>query len=448
MRRDVRLRVQAGARRAGACRGSSSSRRGRRSRSAGRRSCPCRSCTARSRSSGFGVGPFAYLTDCSADSRVVVGRCSEGVRYLVLDALRDRPHPTHFTLVRGARGRRDRLRPERALLTHICHDLRHAATSARLPAGVELAYDGLRVEVTRLVDVIHFPDDPRPAALAPAGAGARQLRRAAPRPHEDHRARRAGRRRARRDAGGDDVRSAPDARRPARQGAAAADDARRRSSRRSRGPACTAWRSCASRRDRRAGSPRRSSGRCSSTGCAWPRCGWARTSCSATIGPGNFSLLRLLGARVRLPGREDRPGPLQGLRGQQHAHPPAGRRGARGRGRRRCSGTTTSSTAPSCTATRAGGSSGSDRQPGDGQRAAAAPRRLRDDGDPRTRRSTRASRTSASGRRSAPALPTVIETYLLDFDRDLYGPTAAPVVRAAAAGRAHVRRRRRAAGAD
>ena len=37
----------------------------------------------------------------------------------------------------------DRLRPERAYFTHICHDLPHEATCARLPAGVELAYDGL-----------------------------------------------------------------------------------------------------------------------------------------------------------------------------------------------------------------------------------------------------------------------------------------------------------------
>ena len=40
-----------------------------------------------------------------------------------------------------------RLAPERAYFTHICHDLPHAATCARLPAGVELAYDGLVLEI-------------------------------------------------------------------------------------------------------------------------------------------------------------------------------------------------------------------------------------------------------------------------------------------------------------
>ena len=68
------------------------------------------------------------------------------MRTLVLDALRERPHPTHLSLeqalaIVGASG------PERACFTHMCHDLPHAATCARLPAGVELAYDGLAFEI-------------------------------------------------------------------------------------------------------------------------------------------------------------------------------------------------------------------------------------------------------------------------------------------------------------
>ena len=66
----------------------------------------------------------------------------EGVRTLVLDALRDRPHPTHFSVAEALEVVA-RLRPGRTWFTHICHDLPHAATCARLPAGVELAYDGL-----------------------------------------------------------------------------------------------------------------------------------------------------------------------------------------------------------------------------------------------------------------------------------------------------------------
>lgn len=94
---------------------------------------------------GFRVAAFAYLTDCS---RVpdAAWPLLEGVDTLVLDALRDRPHPTHFS-VAEALAVVDRLRPARAYFTHIAHDLPHAATCARLPARVELAYDGLVLEV-------------------------------------------------------------------------------------------------------------------------------------------------------------------------------------------------------------------------------------------------------------------------------------------------------------
>ena len=64
---------------------------------------------------------------------------------LVLDALRIRPHPTHFSLAEAVEAAR-RIAPRRAYFTHMCHDLQHAATNARLPAGMELAYDGLVVE--------------------------------------------------------------------------------------------------------------------------------------------------------------------------------------------------------------------------------------------------------------------------------------------------------------
>jgi phosphoribosyl 1,2-cyclic phosphate phosphodiesterase len=94
---------------------------------------------------GFRIGTFAYLTDCSAipeESWPLLA----GVRTLILDALRDRPHRTHFT-VAEALDVVSRLRPDRTFLTHIAHDLPHAATCARLPAGVELAYDGLVLDL-------------------------------------------------------------------------------------------------------------------------------------------------------------------------------------------------------------------------------------------------------------------------------------------------------------
>jgi len=68
------------------------------------------------------------------------------VRLLVLDALRHRPHPTHLTVAQALEVV-TRMAPERAYFTHICHDLSHAETCARLPTGVELAYDGLVLEL-------------------------------------------------------------------------------------------------------------------------------------------------------------------------------------------------------------------------------------------------------------------------------------------------------------
>ena len=65
---------------------------------------------------------------------------------LVIDALRDKPHVTHFS-VSEALDVIARLQPRRAYMTHMTHDLGHAATSARLPASVELAYDGLVLDV-------------------------------------------------------------------------------------------------------------------------------------------------------------------------------------------------------------------------------------------------------------------------------------------------------------
>ncbi|HTM04407.1 MAG TPA: MBL fold metallo-hydrolase, partial [Vicinamibacterales bacterium] len=98
---------------------------------------------------GFRFGNFAYLTDCNRipdESWPLIA----GVDSLVIDGLRDEPHTTHFSVAEALEAIA-RVAPRRAYLTHMTHDLGHAATSARLPAGVELAYDGLVLDV--LVDV-------------------------------------------------------------------------------------------------------------------------------------------------------------------------------------------------------------------------------------------------------------------------------------------------------
>ncbi|MEI8143900.1 MAG: MBL fold metallo-hydrolase [Alphaproteobacteria bacterium] len=70
----------------------------------------------------------------------------EGCEVLVIDALRDAPHPTHFT-VADALKVVERYRPRKAILTNLHTDLDFDALSGRLPAHVEAAYDGLRFSV-------------------------------------------------------------------------------------------------------------------------------------------------------------------------------------------------------------------------------------------------------------------------------------------------------------
>jgi phosphoribosyl 1,2-cyclic phosphate phosphodiesterase len=95
---------------------------------------------------GFRIGSFAYLTDCNQIPDASWPLLA-GVTTLVLDALRERPHSTHFS-VSEAIDVAARIGATRTYFTHICHDLPHAETCARLPAGVQLAYDGLVLETT------------------------------------------------------------------------------------------------------------------------------------------------------------------------------------------------------------------------------------------------------------------------------------------------------------
>jgi phosphoribosyl 1,2-cyclic phosphate phosphodiesterase len=90
---------------------------------------------------GFRFDDVAYCTDVNQIPRES-WPLLEGVRVLVLDALRFKPHPGHFS-ISGALEVIDRLKPERAYLTHMSHDVDHDTTNRQLPPGVELAYDGL-----------------------------------------------------------------------------------------------------------------------------------------------------------------------------------------------------------------------------------------------------------------------------------------------------------------
>jgi phosphoribosyl 1,2-cyclic phosphate phosphodiesterase len=94
---------------------------------------------------GFRVGDFAYLTDCSRipDASWPLLHTLDVV---VLDALRERPHPTHFSLSEAVEAAR-RIAARETYFTHMCHDLAHEPTCAKLPEGMSLAYDGLEVRL-------------------------------------------------------------------------------------------------------------------------------------------------------------------------------------------------------------------------------------------------------------------------------------------------------------
>ncbi len=94
---------------------------------------------------GFRIGNFAYCTDTNAIPAESIERL-RGVDTLVIDALRFRPHPTHFSVDEAIEVIRE-ISPKRAFLTHLCHDIDHAKVDAQLPAGIELAYDGLRLNI-------------------------------------------------------------------------------------------------------------------------------------------------------------------------------------------------------------------------------------------------------------------------------------------------------------
>lgn len=95
---------------------------------------------------GFRIGNLAYCTDCNAIPPESMAQL-EGLDVLILDALRPRPHVTHFSLDEAIEVA-EKLSPRRTIFTHMSHDLGHAATNARLPAGMELGYDGMRIRLS------------------------------------------------------------------------------------------------------------------------------------------------------------------------------------------------------------------------------------------------------------------------------------------------------------
>lgn len=92
---------------------------------------------------GFRFGNVAYCTDTNEIPEESYSLL-EGLDVLILDALRTRPHATHFGIDQAVEVAR-RLKPRQTLFTHVSHDLDFESTNRFLPAGIDLAYDGQRV---------------------------------------------------------------------------------------------------------------------------------------------------------------------------------------------------------------------------------------------------------------------------------------------------------------
>ena len=94
---------------------------------------------------GYRVGGFAYVTDCNFIPESSMDLLA-GLDVLILDALRYRPHSTHFSVAEAVAVAR-RLGARRTYFTHMTHEVDHSAPAVELPAGVEFGYDGLVLDI-------------------------------------------------------------------------------------------------------------------------------------------------------------------------------------------------------------------------------------------------------------------------------------------------------------
>ena len=94
---------------------------------------------------GFRIGPFAYSTDAKALDDAAF-EAMAGVKLWIVDCLRDRPHPTHSHVAQTLEWI-ERLKPERAILTHLNQEVDYQELKDRCPPGVEPGYDGMVIEL-------------------------------------------------------------------------------------------------------------------------------------------------------------------------------------------------------------------------------------------------------------------------------------------------------------
>lgn len=94
---------------------------------------------------GYRIESVAYVTDCSYIPDPTLDRM-RNLSCLVLDCVRIKPHGTHLNLDRALEVI-SQLSPKKTYLTHLGHDFDYASFNKKLPKGVQLAYDGLKINL-------------------------------------------------------------------------------------------------------------------------------------------------------------------------------------------------------------------------------------------------------------------------------------------------------------
>ena len=92
---------------------------------------------------GFRIGDFAYCTDVSFMPKKSY-ELIEGLDLLILDALQETKHPTHFNIAE-ALAVVDRVKPKRTYFTHMSHRVKHERDEPKLPDNVKFLYDGMKL---------------------------------------------------------------------------------------------------------------------------------------------------------------------------------------------------------------------------------------------------------------------------------------------------------------
>ena len=96
---------------------------------------------------GYKIKNMAYITDCSYIPKETFKKI-KNIDLLIIDALRFEEHPTHMNLEEALEVVK-KIKPKKTFFTHISHEMEHEKTNKMLPNNIELAYDGLNLEITK-----------------------------------------------------------------------------------------------------------------------------------------------------------------------------------------------------------------------------------------------------------------------------------------------------------